>query len=125
MTGWRRLAIVVATAVGCSNLTDAGDGIAALQVRLPDPSTIEVGQAIQLTAQVLDKDGATISVPVAWRTPDSATLSVVPETGVVTGVSPGSGRVQATAGTFVSEFVTITVVPPAVAPPAQRGGEIR
>lgn len=117
------VAVAAAAVLGCSDLTAGDDGVASLEVRVPEPPSIEVGQTIQLTAQAFDKDGAVVSVPITWRTPDPATLTVGAETGLVTGVSPPSGRVQATAGSFTSDFVTINVVSPAAA--ATDGGRPR
>ena len=97
---------------GCSDLTEGAGGVVELEITSPSPQTLEVGEALQLSARALDKDGTPVSVPLSWRAADT-TLTVVEATGVVTGVSPGSGRVQVFAGTLGSPFVTFTVISPA------------
>jgi hypothetical protein len=52
-----------------------------------------------------------VAVPISWRTPD-ATLTV-DETGLVTGVAPGPGQVQAFAGSLPSARISLTVIPTA------------
>jgi hypothetical protein len=51
-----------------------------------------------------------VPAAVTWRAPD-ATLTVDEATGVITGVSPGTGRVQAFAGLLGSNLLAFTVVP--------------
>jgi Big-like domain-containing protein len=97
---------------GCSNLTEGAGGVAGLEIRAPAVKTIEVGETLQLSVVALDKDGNTVSVPVTWQAPD-ATLTVDGSTGAITGVSPGTGQVQAFAGSLASELVTFNVIIPA------------
>ena len=61
-----------------------------------------------LSAQALGKDGNPVDAPITWRAPDS-TLTVDETTGVITGVSPGTGRVQAFAGSLSSALLQFTV----------------
>jgi hypothetical protein len=100
------LALVVA---GCSDLDEGAGGVVALEIRIPALRTVEVGESITLSAEALDKDGNPVSAEIAWRTPD-ATLSVDALNGVITGVAPGPGRVQALAGSLASELVEFTVI---------------
>jgi hypothetical protein len=106
-----RSALLVAFAIvaGCSDLEEGAGGVVGLEIRIPDIRTIEVGETLPLTAQALDKDGNPVTAEITWRTPD-ATLSVDPVTGVITGVSPGPGRVQALAGLLASGLVEFTVI---------------
>jgi hypothetical protein len=53
-----------------------------------------------------------VSTPLSWRAADP-TLTVDEATGIVTGLSPGSGRVQVFSGTLGSPFVTLNVIAPA------------
>jgi hypothetical protein len=90
----------------CSNLTE---GVVGLEIRAPSLKTIEVGETLQLSAVALDKDGNPLSAPVTWLAPD-ATLTVDGATGAITGVSPGTGHVQAFTGSLASELETFTVI---------------
>jgi hypothetical protein len=107
----RRLALLCSLAVvlGCSDLTEGAGGVVGLEIRTPEVRTVEVGEALTLTAEALDKDGNSVDVPITWRAPD-ATLTVDAQTGVITGVSPGTGRVQAFAGSLASGLVSFTVI---------------
>ena len=94
--------------LGCSGLDEGEGGAVALEVEVPVPATVEVGDALQLTAIALDADGNAVDAAITWRAADS-TVTVSP-TGLVTGVSAGSGRVQARNGSLGSNLVTITVI---------------
>jgi hypothetical protein len=94
--------------LGCSGLDEGEGGAVSLQVEVPVPATLEVGDALQLTATALDADGNPVDVPITWRAADP-TVTVSPA-GLVTGVSVGSGRVQARNGALGSNLVTMTVI---------------
>jgi hypothetical protein len=94
--------------VSCSGLDEGAGGVVALQIQLPALRTIEVAQSLQLTAIALDKDGQPVNAEISWRAPDP-TLTVDPLTGVITGVSPGTGRVQAFSGSLSSGLESFTV----------------
>lgn len=111
MRRWLRL-LPLALLVGCSELDEGEGGIVALEVRAPFPAIVEVGETVQLSAKPLDADGDSVDAPVSWRSPD-ATVSVGETTGQVTGVSPGTGRVQATSGSLSSELISFSVLAPA------------
>lgn len=97
-----------AALAGCSNLTEQG-GVAGLEIRVPRPATVQVGQTIQLSARALDRQGDSVAVAVTWLTPDT-TVTITPD-GRLTGRTSGTARVQAGVGTIVSDFVTFTVNP--------------
>jgi hypothetical protein len=103
------LLVTLACGAGCSGLEEGAGGVVGLEIRTPELLTIEVGEALPLTAVALDKDGNSIQAEITWRAPDP-TLTVDPATGVITGVSPGPGRVQAFAGLLASELVQFTVI---------------
>jgi hypothetical protein len=107
-----RLALVstLLLVLGCSDLTEEAGGVVALEIRIPEILSLEVGETLPLSASALDKEGNPVAADVAWRTPD-ATLTVDPATGVITGVSPGPGRVQAFVGQLASSLVQFTVIP--------------
>ncbi len=106
-----------ALALGCSNLTEGAGGVVELEIRQPAVTQIEVGDTLRLSARALDRNGDPVDVPITWRTPDS-TLTVDAQ-GLVTGVSPGPGQVQAFAGSLPSARVALTVIA-AAAPGAAR-----
>jgi Bacterial Ig-like domain (group 2) len=109
----RRISLVLlAAAMGCSELPEAEQGVVAIEVRLPGPDTVEVGETIQLSAKPLDANGDSVGAPVVWVSADpSATID--PSSGMLTGVSPGSARVQASVGGLSSALITFAVVAPA------------
>jgi hypothetical protein len=107
VTRWAVL-IPSALILGCSNLTEGAGGVVELEIRQPAITQIEVGEMLQLEARALDRDGNPVAVPISWRTPD-ATLTVS-ETGLVTGVAPGPGQVQAFAGSLPSARISLTVI---------------
>jgi Bacterial Ig-like domain (group 2) len=117
VTRWVAL-IASALALGCSNLTEGAGGVVELEISQPAVTTIEVGQTLQLSARALDRNGDPVAVPITWVTSD-ATLTV-DQTGLVTGVTPGTGLVQAFAGTLASTRVSVTVTAAPAPPPAQR-----
>lgn len=114
MIRWVAL-IASALALGCSDLTEGAGAVVALEVTQPAQTQVEVGQTLQLTALALNKDGDPVTTaPIGWRAAD-ATLTV-DDQGLVTGVSPGPGRVQAFVGTLSSALISLTVI--ATVPPA-------
>jgi hypothetical protein len=108
---WHRL-VPLAILMGCSGLDEGEAGVVALEVRAPLPAIVEVGETVQFSAKPLDANGDSVGVPVSWRSPD-VTLTVGEATGLVTGVAPGPGRVQAVVGSLVGELVSLAVLAPA------------
>ena len=107
MNRWALL-ITPALVLGCSNLTEGAGGVVEVEIRQPAITTIEVGATLQLTARALNRDGDPVDVPITWLTTD-ATITVDGQ-GLVTGVAPGPGQVQAFAGNLGSARVQLTVV---------------
>lgn len=106
---WRPFVAALAGVLGCSNLTEEG-GISGLELRIPRPAAVEVGQTIQLGARPFDRQGDSVGAPVTWLTPD--TTVVLTTEGQLTGRTGGtSARVQAQAGAIVSDFVIFAVNP--------------
>jgi hypothetical protein len=96
--------------LGCSDLTEGAGGVVELEIAVPGSATIEVGEEVQLSARALDKNGNPVSAPITWRAADP-TLTVGESSGIASGIEPGSGRIQAFAGTLASSFLTLTVIP--------------
>ncbi len=119
MNSRRRAARVLALGAlglvaGCSNLTEAENGVVSVQLLVPSGDTVAVGTTVQLTARALNRGGETVATTFSWATPDT-TVTVDAATGLVTGIIPGIGRVQASSGGLTSPLVTLLVV--AAAPP--------
>jgi hypothetical protein len=103
--------VALVFAAGCSSLTDV-DGVVALEVTLPVPAVIEVNESLQLSARALNKDGDSVAATIVWATADT-TLTVDASSGLLTGVAPGTGRVQASHSTLTSGVLTFSVIAPA------------
>ena len=109
----RRIGLLFLSVVlGCSGLTEGESGVVGIEVRVPGPDTVEVGDSIQLAARPLDKNGDSAAATVTWVSADPA-ATIDPVTGILTGVAPGSARVQASVGSLSSAIITFAVVPPA------------
>lgn len=106
----RRLGpLLVAVALGCSGLTESEGGVVGIEVGVPGPDSVEVGEAIQLTVKPINKDGDSVAAPVTWLSADT-TATIDPSSGLLTGVSPGPARIQAAVGSLRSPIITFTVV---------------
>jgi Bacterial Ig-like domain (group 2) len=103
-------ALLVMAVVGCSELDPAEGGVVGIEIRVPGPDSVEVGESIQLSAKPLDRNGDSLAATVTWASADTA-ATIDATTGVLTGVSVGTARIQATAGTLSSSFITFAVVP--------------
>jgi hypothetical protein len=104
--------LAAAALLGCSGLDEGEAGVVGIEVRTPEPDTLEVGESIQLSARPLNKDGDSVGTPVTWISIDP-TATIDAATGVLTGVSAGGARVQATVGALGSELITFAVIDPA------------
>jgi hypothetical protein len=94
--------------LGCSNLTEGPGGVVELEIRSPDTSEVEVGETLQLTARALDSDGNPLDVPITWLSSDPALT--VDNTGLVTGVAPGTAQIQASVGSLTSAQFSLTAI---------------
>jgi hypothetical protein len=107
----RALALLLSLlAAGCSGLDEGQAGVVGIEVQVPGPDSLEVGESIQLGARPLDKNGDSAATAVTWISVDP-TASIDPATGVLTGLSVGSARVQATVGSLGSGLITFAIVP--------------
>lgn len=104
--------LLLGAAVACSGLTESEGGVVGIEVRVPGPDTVEVGESIQLSARPLDKNGDSAATTVTWVSADPA-ATIDAATGVLTGVAPGTARIQARVGALGSELITFAVVAPA------------
>jgi hypothetical protein len=106
-------AALAALILACGSLPTTSEGVAFLQVQQPLEPALIIGDTLQLHAVALDKSGSPLEVAILWRTPDT-TITVEAESGLVTAVSAGNGRVQAVVGNdeLVSDFITLQVQEP-------------
>lgn len=101
----------LAAALGCSSLDEGEGGVVALELRVPSPATLEVGETLQLSVRPLNSEGDSVAASVTWLTPGD--VVTVDPTGLVTGVAPGTGQVQARVGSLTSGLVSVPVLAPA------------
>jgi hypothetical protein len=104
--------MLAAVALGCSGLTEGEAGVVGIEVSVPGPDTVEVGETIQLSARPLDKNGDSAAAPVTWISTDPSAI-IDAAGGRLTGVAPGTTRVQATVGALGSGLIPFTVIAPA------------
>ncbi len=114
----------VATGVGAgtAKITAAAGGITSPEATLtvtavvasvtvtPNTSTIAVGGTQQLTATAFDTNGKSVPATVTWQNSSSA-IATISASGLVTGVSPGTVMITATANGVTSPVATVTVTP--------------
>jgi hypothetical protein len=103
---WPPLLTLLAV-TACSGLDEGEGGVVAIEVETPAVSTLEVGEQVQVVARALDADGQVVDVAIDWRSTSAAVA--VDDTGLVTGVQPGTAQVQASVGTLASEPLDFTV----------------
>ena len=101
MTRALALLFAVVAVVGCSGLEANEAGVVGIEVRVPGPDSVEVGESIQLSAVPLDKNGDSVAAPITWECLDPS-ATIVETTGVLTGVSVGTARVQASEGSLAA-----------------------
>jgi hypothetical protein len=94
--------------IACSGLDEGEGGVVAIEVETPTVSTLEVGDQVQVVARALDADGQVVDAAIDWQS--TAPAVTVDDTGLVTGVQPGTAQVQASVGTLGSERLDFTVV---------------
>lgn len=101
-------------AIGCATLTGDGDRVIAIQLD-QSPKDVEVGDTLRLTAQAVTASGEIISdAEVVWAilSVDSGQVGfTLDEAGLVTGVTPGAGQVQAAFEDIRSNPIDINSTP--------------
>jgi len=112
---------VIAVATGAASITATSEGVSgssAASVAIPAiasiaiqprSATIQRGGTAQLTANVTDASGASVSDRVPTWTSSDASVAIVSASGLVTAVAPGSARIAA-ALDGVTDSVSISVV---------------
>ena len=111
-----RAQLLAMVTAGCTLLTADFDRIIALQID-PGDRTVVVGDTIHLAAQAVNAAGEFVAdAEIFWAIIDADSgqigFSLDTATGIVSGLQPGSGRVQARVEQIRSNPITITVVAP-------------
>ncbi len=89
---------------------DVATRVASITIA-PAPANVDVGNALQLSAEARDADGNVIEgVSLTWSSAD-ASVATVTQDGLVTGVGGGTAQITATAGN-ASGSATVTVEVP-------------
>lgn len=86
-------------AVACSSLGE-GNGAVSIEIFVPSPASVEVGDTITLRGRLLDVNGDSIAGTIRWRTPDT-TIAIDSINGRLTGLIATTGRIQAVSGSLV------------------------
>ena len=118
----RWLAIAACTAA-CSQIVGDFDRIVAIEILGATTRTVEEGDTVRLAARAVSAAGAIVpEAAIVWGLLDvdsgQVGFTIESETGLVTAITPGSGRVRArvdelTSGTVV---VTVSAAPDSVGP---------
>jgi hypothetical protein len=98
-------------AAACSSLDEGEGGVVGLEIQIPEISTLEIGEQVQLSARALNADGNTVDATVEWRASNAALT--VDATGLVTAIATGSADVQASVGSLNSARVAFSIIAPA------------
>jgi uncharacterized protein YjdB len=114
VTGVSAGAVLITASVqnvsGSASVTVVGGPSAgSLVITEPGNEPLEIGLTRQLVATVYDANGQPIPAAVVWSSSDNAIATVIPTTGLVTGVSAGTVTITATYGAL-SDAVSIRVV---------------
>lgn len=97
--------------MSCRALSPDFDAVIAIEVIVP-PGLVEVLDTLRPHARALNGRGDSTAAEIVWSALDTTLQVVDSVTGVFVGRTPGPGRIQARAGSLVSNPVTITVVAP-------------
>ncbi len=116
LTPLARAPLLAMVTAGCTLLTSDFDRIIALQID-PEDRTVVVGDTIHLAAQAVNAAGEFVAdAEIFWAIIDADSgqigFTLDTATGIVSGLQPGSGRVQARVEEIRSNPITITVVAP-------------
>jgi uncharacterized protein YjdB len=90
---------VALAVVACSSLGESGSAV-SIEIQVPSPASVEIGDTITLRARLLDANGDSVGGTIRWRTPDT-TVAIDSITGRLTGLFTGTGRIQASSGSLV------------------------
>src|ERR1051325_10700525 len=103
--GVQGVMLALAAATGCSDITLSTTHVIALEVNNTTPS-VEQGDTVRLTARALNAFGDPVAeAPVTWAVVDTGTARYfqLDPSGLVHGLSLGSGKVQASTDNLRSD----------------------
>jgi len=105
--------LVLAPATACHEITLNPDRVVALEVVNSAP-TVNAGDTLRLSARALNAGGQTVAnATVSWTTVDTGVVAFqLDPSGLVTGQTPGTGRVEAIADALRSDPITVKVIAP-------------
>ena len=69
--------LVLLALVACSNAGELADGVIAIDIILPNPSTLDYGDTAKFVANPLSQPGDGVAAGVVWRTPDDSTITII------------------------------------------------
>ncbi|HWA40817.1 MAG TPA: hypothetical protein VG712_04345 [Gemmatimonadales bacterium] len=103
-------AVALAVAA-CSSLGESGSAV-SIELQVPSPASVEIGDTITVHARLLDVNGDSVGGTIRWRTPDT-TVAIDSISGRLTGLIATTGRIQAVSGSLVvpNPPLTFTVRP--------------
>ena len=104
--------LAVHAVVACGRLGTDLDVVIAIEVSLPDSGIVAVGDTLVPRARALNGRGDSVAAPIRWAALDTGFVAVVDSmSGATVGRKPGTGRIQARAGSLRSNPVAIIVRP--------------
>lgn len=110
----RRWLAALALITACSAITADFDRVIAIDILGPLRRTLEEGDTLTLEARAVSAAGDVVTdAAIVWQSIDTGTVGfdLDPATGLVSGVEPDSGRVQATFENLRAGPILITVLP--------------
>jgi hypothetical protein len=99
--------------VACQGLVLDADRVIAIEVART-MATVRVGDTVRIAARALNAQGAPVTgASISWAIVDTGitAFTIDGSSGLITGQSPGVGRVQAAVETLRSDPLTVTVTP--------------
>ncbi len=115
------LALSWIAAPGCGGGDSTGSPTPVATVTVaPNPGSVQVGEALQLSATLKDADGNTLSGRAVTWSSDATDFATVDGNGLVSGVAEGSANVTATSES-VSGAAAVTVTSASSEPPLGPG----
>ncbi len=106
------LATAAYAATACEQITGDFDRVIAMELDV-STRTVEMGDTVRLTARALSASGDVVAEAViVWAILDTGQIGfTLDSTGLVTGIEPGTGQVQARFENLRSDPITIVVTP--------------
>lgn len=110
--------MVAAAGVACAELIGDADRIVAIEILGSTSPTVTVGDTLRLEARAVTARGELMpDTPVVWEILDTGQVGFTLDenTGLITAITAGSGRVRARVDDVRSAAITVTVTSPTTA----------